>query len=74
MHAGLEPVFDELRRLVADDVRYLGISAGAMIAAEGSLRGGSRIGGVAVSPEDPSDGGYELEIESGSAVAWMVLR
>jgi len=65
VRAGLEPVFDEVRRLVADGVPYLGISAGAMIAAEGSLGGGSRIGGVVVSPEDPDEAGEELEIEAG---------
>jgi cyanophycinase len=65
VRAGLEPVFGELRRLVADGVPYLGVSAGAMIAAEGSLGGGSRIGGVVVSPEDPDEAGYELEVEAG---------
>ena len=57
VRAGLEPVFGELRRLVADGVPYLGVSAGAMIAAEGSLGSGSRIGGVVVSPEDPGEAG-----------------
>jgi cyanophycinase len=58
-------VFDELRRLVADGVPYLGVSAGAMIAAEGSLGSGSRIGGVVVSPEDPDEPGDELAVELG---------
>jgi cyanophycinase len=35
-----------------------------MIAAEGSFGGGSRIGGLVVSPEY-ADEGYELEIEAG---------
>lgn len=65
VRAGLEPVFGELRRLVAAGVPYLGVSAGAMIAAEGSLGGGSRIGGVVVSPEDPDEPGDELEIAAG---------
>lgn len=55
VRAGLEPLFGELRRQIADGVPYLGVSAGAMIAAEGSLGGGSRIGGVPVAPEDPED-------------------
>ena len=63
--AGLEPVFGELRRLVAAGVPYLGVSAGAMVAAEGSLGGGSRIGGVVVSPEEPGEQGDELEIQAG---------
>ena len=65
VRAGLEPVFGELRRLVAAGVPYLGVSAGAMIAAEGSLGGGARIGGVAVSPEEPGETGEELEIQPG---------
>ena len=65
VRAGLEPVSGELRRLVAGGVPYLGVSAGAMIAAEGSFGSGSRIGGVRVSPEDPDEPGMELEIEAG---------
>ncbi|WP_431247154.1 Type 1 glutamine amidotransferase-like domain-containing protein [Leifsonia xyli] len=65
VRARLEPVFGELRRLVADGVPFLGVSAGAMIAAEGSLGSGSCIGGVVVSPEDPDERGVELEIEAG---------
>jgi cyanophycinase len=65
VRAGLEPIFDEVRRLVADGVPYLGISAGAMIAADGSLGGGSRIGGVVVCPEDPDEPGAELEVSAG---------
>lgn len=67
VRAGLEPLFGELRRQVADGVPYLGVSAGAMVAAEGSLGSGTRIGGVQVAPEDPDDEDepLELEIESG---------
>lgn len=65
VRAGLEPLFDELRRQVADGVPYLGVSAGAMIAAEGSLDGGSRIDGIIVSPEDPDEPGSELGIGAG---------
>ena len=65
VRAGLEPVFGELRRLVAGGVPYLGVSAGAMIAAEHSLASGSRIDGVVVAPEDPTEPGFELEIEAG---------
>lgn len=65
VRAGIEPVFVELRRQVASGVPYLGVSAGAMIAAEGSLGGGSRIDGVVVSPEDPSEPGEEFEVEAG---------
>ena len=74
VRAGLEPVFGELRRLVAGGVPYLGVSAGAMIAAEGSLGGGSRIGGVVVSPEDPGEVGYELEIEAGIGLVDVAIE
>lgn len=65
VRAGLVPLFDELRRQVAGGVPYLGVSAGAMVAAESALGGGSRIDGVLVSPEDPSEPGDELEVEAG---------
>lgn len=65
VRAGLEPVFDEVRALVAAGVPYLGVSAGAMIAAEGSLGSGTRIGGVVVSPEDPDEPGFDLDVEAG---------
>ncbi len=65
VRAGLEPIFGELRRQVAGGVPYLGVSAGAMVAAEGSLGGGSRIDGVLVSPEDPGEPGVEFEVEAG---------
>ncbi|WP_137846283.1 Type 1 glutamine amidotransferase-like domain-containing protein [Microbacterium sp. 2FI] len=74
VRAGLEPVFDELRRLVADGVPYLGVSAGAMIAAEGSLGSGSRIGGVVVSPEDSGEAGDELEIEVGIGLVDVAIE
>ncbi|WP_341976284.1 Type 1 glutamine amidotransferase-like domain-containing protein [Microbacterium sp. LTA6] len=74
VRAGLEPVFGELRRLVAEGVPYLGVSAGAMIAAEGSLGSGSRIGGVVVSPEDPDEAGDELEIETGIGLVDVAIE
>nr|WP_223169336.1 Type 1 glutamine amidotransferase-like domain-containing protein [Microbacterium sp. MF43] len=74
VRAGLEPVFGELRRLVAGGVPYLGVSAGAMIAAEGSFGGGSRIGGVVVSPEDPGEPGDELEIERGIGLVDVAIE
>ncbi|WP_157008512.1 Type 1 glutamine amidotransferase-like domain-containing protein [Agromyces laixinhei] len=79
VRAGLEPLFGELRRQVADGVPYLGVSAGAMVAAEGSLGSGSRIGGVLVAPEEPAaDGsaepGQELEIESGIGLVDVAIE
>lgn len=74
VRAGLEPLFGELRRLVGGGVPYLGVSAGAMIAAEGSLASGSRIGGVVVSPEDPDEEGEELEIEAGIGLVDVAIE
>ncbi|GAA1803322.1 Type 1 glutamine amidotransferase-like domain-containing protein [Agromyces neolithicus] len=74
VRAGLEPVFGELRRQVAAGVPYLGVSAGAMIAAEGSLASGSRIDGVVVAPEDPAEPGFELEIESGIGLVDVAIE
>jgi cyanophycinase len=74
VRAGLEPVFGELRRLVAAGVPYLGVSAGAMIAAEASFGSGSRIGGVVVSPEDPDDPDDELEIEAGIGLVDVAIE
>lgn len=74
VRAGLEPVFGELRRLVAAGLPYLGVSAGAMIAAAGSLGSGSRIGGLVVSPEDPDDPGVELEIGAGIGLVDVAIE
>ncbi|GAA1776575.1 Type 1 glutamine amidotransferase-like domain-containing protein [Agromyces lapidis] len=65
VRAGLEPVFGELRRQVAGGVPYLGVSAGAMVAAEGALGGGTRIDGVQLAPEDAGEPATEFEIEPG---------
>ncbi|SIO19025.1 Type 1 glutamine amidotransferase-like domain-containing protein [Agromyces cerinus] len=74
VRAGLEPLFGELRRQVAVGVPYLGVSAGAMVAAEGSLGGGTRIGGVPVAPEDPDEPWLELEIESGIGLVDVAIE
>lgn len=74
VRAGLEPVFDEIRRLVADGVPYLGVSAGAMIAGERSLGSGTRIGGVVVSPEDAEEPGEELAIEAGIGLVDVTIE
>ncbi|MCD2443975.1 Type 1 glutamine amidotransferase-like domain-containing protein [Agromyces sp. SYSU K20354] len=74
VRAGLEPVFGELRRQVAAGVPYLGVSAGAMIAAEGSLSSGSRIDGVVVAPEDVDEPGFELEIEAGIGLVDVAIE
>jgi cyanophycinase len=63
--AALLPVAGEIRRQVSSGVPYLGFSAGAMIAAERSLIGGWRIGGVEVTPADVSEGLDEITLTTG---------
>ena len=65
VRAGLEPLFDEVRRQVGEGVPYLGVSAGAMVAARRALGGGTRVGGTPVCPEDPDEPGPELAVEAG---------
>ncbi len=59
------PIIDEIRLLVADDLPYLGFSAGAMIAADAAIIGGWRIGGVAVCPEDAGEDLDEVTVVEG---------
>lgn len=63
--ASLEPAFGEIRRQVASGVPYLGMSAGAAIAAERAIVGGWRIGGVAVCPEEAAEELDDVTIEQG---------
>lgn len=44
---------------------YLGVSAGAMVAARRALGCGTRVGGLPVCPEDPDEPGRELEVGEG---------
>lgn len=63
--AALRPHADALRALVAADVPYLGLSAGAAVAAERALVGGWRIGGVAVGDEGASEDLDEVTVTQG---------
>lgn len=64
-YASLRPAFDAIGRLVRDGGAYLGFSAGAMIAPQQAILGGSRWHGVDVCPEEWSEGLDELEIAEG---------
>lgn len=64
-HRALEPLYDEIRLLVADGLPYAGFSAGAMIAAERAIVGGWRIDGIPVCPEDASEGLDEVAVVEG---------
>ena len=63
--AAVTPIIDEIRLLVADDLPYLGFSAGAMIAADAAIIGGWRIGDVAVCPEDAAEDLDEVTVVEG---------
>ncbi len=63
--AAVTPIIDEIRLLVADDLPYLGFSAGAMIAADSAIIGGWRIGDVAVCPEDAGEDLDEVTVVEG---------
>jgi cyanophycinase len=63
--AAVTPIIDEIRLLVADDLPYLGFSAGAMIAADTAIIGGWRIGGVAVCPEEAAEDLDEVTVVEG---------
>lgn len=60
--AALDPISGEIRRRVWQGWPYLGVGAGAVLAAETSVLGGHRIGDVTVSPDD---GRGELRLEHG---------
>lgn len=63
--AAVTPIIDEIRLLVADDLPYLGFSAGAAIAADTAIIGGWRIGGVAVCPEEAAEDLDEITVVEG---------
>ncbi|WP_461024463.1 Type 1 glutamine amidotransferase-like domain-containing protein [Thalassiella azotivora] len=62
---GLLPVAARLRDLVGDGLPYLGLSAGAMVAARTALVGGYRLGGTAVCPREWSEGLDEVTCRPG---------
>lgn len=63
--AAVTPLIDEIRLLVADDLPYLGFSAGAMIAADAAIIGGWRIGDVSVCPQDAAEDLDEVTVVEG---------
>ncbi len=62
---GLAPAAAAVRAAVSGGVPYLGFSAGAMVSASRALIGGWRDGGMAVCPEDWSDGLDDVTTEAG---------
>lgn len=72
-HAALEPLYDEIRLLVADGLPYLGFSAGAMIASEHALLGGWRVDGIAVCPEDAGEDLDEVTVVEGLGLVDLAI-
>ncbi|MDT0170881.1 Type 1 glutamine amidotransferase-like domain-containing protein [Pseudarthrobacter sp. BRE9] len=72
----LHPVAALIRGLIADGARYLGFSAGAMVAPEHALVGGYRINGVEVCGEECSEGLDSVDMREGLGLArsrWMSM-
>jgi len=69
----VEPLIDEIRLLVADNLPYLGFSAGAMIAADHAIIGGWTIGDVPVSPEDTGEDLDEVTIAEGIGLVDLAI-
>ena len=67
------PLIDEIRLLVADDLPYLGFSAGAMIAADAALIGGWRIGEIAVCVEDAGEDLDQVTIVEGLGLVDLAI-
>jgi cyanophycinase len=61
----MTPITDEVRLLVADDLPYLGFSAGAMIAADAAIIGGWRIGEIPVCSADAGEDLDEVTVVEG---------
>lgn len=72
-HRSLEPLYDEIRLLVADGLPYLGFSAGAMIAAERAILGGWRIDSIPVSPEDTGEDLDEVTVVGGLGLVDLAI-
>ncbi|MBI5160962.1 MAG: Type 1 glutamine amidotransferase-like domain-containing protein [Micrococcales bacterium] len=72
-HRALEPLYDEIRLLVADGLPYLGFSAGSMIAAERAIIGGWRIDGIPVAPEETAEDLDEVRIVEGLGLVDLAI-
>jgi cyanophycinase len=67
------PLIDEIRLLVADDLPYLGFSAGAVIAADSALIGGWRIGQIAVCSADVSEDLDDVTVVEGLGLVDLAI-
>jgi len=67
------PLIDEIRLLVADDLPYLGFSAGAMIAADSAIIGGWRIGEIPVCSEDAGEDLDQVTVVEGLGLVDLAI-
>lgn len=67
------PVVDEIRLLVDDGLPYLGVSAGAAIAADTAIIGGWKIGDVPVCAEDTGEDLEHVTVEEGLALVDLAI-
>jgi len=67
------PLVDEIRLLVADDLPYLGFSAGAMIAADSAIIGGWMVGDIPVCPEEAGEDLDEVTIAEGLGLVDLAI-
>lgn len=72
-HVAVSPLADEIRLLVADGLPYLGISAGAQIAADRAIIGGWLLDGVQVCPEDTAEDLEEVTVVDGLALVDLAV-
>lgn len=69
----VEPIINEIRLLVADNLPYLGFSAGAAIAADHAIIGGWMLGDVPVSPEDTGEDLDDVTIAAGIGLVDLAI-
>lgn len=67
------PLIAEIRLLVADDLPYLGFSAGAMIAADNAIIGGWMVGDIPVCPEETGEDLDEVTIAEGIGLVDLAI-
>jgi cyanophycinase len=71
--AAVTPLIDEIRLLVADELPYLGFSAGAMIAADAAIIGGWRIGEIPVCSENAGEDLDQVTVVEGLGLVDLAI-
>ena len=67
------PLIDEIRLLVADELPYLGFSAGSMIAADAAIIGGWRIGEIPVCSDDAGEDLDQVTVAEGLGLVDLAI-